>query len=57
MDSGIHEGWGAAVAIGWLLSPVAIIVGAVAIVALVEGVRSSFRRLRRSSYATEPGNV
>lgn len=59
MDSGVSEEWGVAIAIGWVLSPIAIILGAVVFVMLVECVRASLRRLRlrRAPQPANPANV
>jgi hypothetical protein len=45
--SGMNDWRGLLIVLGWLLSPVAIIVGTVAIVALIEAGRRSIRRVRR----------
>lgn len=55
MDSGVSAEWGVAIAIGWVLSPIAIILGAVVFVMLVECVRASLRRLRLRR-APQPAN-
>lgn len=47
MASGTSDWRGLLIVLGWLLSPVAIIVGTVAVVALIEAGRRSVRRMRR----------